>query len=54
MGNRVNQFLTAGSSVRPDSCTFPKMGRIVTLMSDSYFTYFGVIVWVGTNKDFFI
>jgi hypothetical protein len=51
MGNRLNQYQTADTSVRPDSCTFPKMGRTVTV-SVSYFTYFCAVIWAGTNKVF--
>jgi hypothetical protein len=52
MGNRVNQYHTTDTSVSPDSCTFPKLGRTVTLVSVSYFSYFCAVIWAGTNKIF--
>lgn len=50
MGNRANQCRTADTSLRSDSCTFPKMGRTVTLVSVSHFIYFCAVIWAGTNK----
>jgi len=38
MQNRVNRCQTTDTSLRPDSCTFPKMGQAVTLVSVSHFT----------------